>query len=96
MISVLLVDDDQELTGMLSQYLEREGFAATAVHTGEEGEAEALSGRYSIVVLDVMLPQRSGIEVLRRIRRRQPGAGGLAHRPWRQHRPHHRPGTRCR
>ena len=34
MISVLLVDDDQELTGMLSQYLEREGFEVTAVHTG--------------------------------------------------------------
>ncbi len=64
MICVLLVDDDQELTEMLSQYLAREGFEATAVHTGEEGEVEALSGRYSIVVLDVMLPQRSG----RRIR----------------------------
>ncbi len=68
MICVLLVDDDQELTEMLTQYLAREGFEATAVHTGEEGEVEALSGRYSIVVLDVMLPQRSGIEVLRRIR----------------------------
>lgn len=68
MISVLLVDDDQALTGMLSEYLEREGIETKAVHTGEEGEVEALSGRYSIVVLDVMLPRRSGIEVLRRIR----------------------------
>lgn len=68
MISVLLVDDDEELTEMLSEYLEREGFCATAVHTGEEGEIQALSGRYSIVVLDVMLPRLSGIEVLRRIR----------------------------
>ncbi|MFJ7883074.1 response regulator [Pseudomonas sp. NPDC096917] len=70
MIRVLLVDDDQELTALLSEYLEREGFAATAVHSGEEGEVEALSGRYSIVVLDVMLPRLSGIEVLRRIRAR--------------------------
>ncbi|WAH55558.1 response regulator transcription factor [Pseudomonas silvicola] len=68
MISVLLVDDDEELTEMLSEYLQREGFHATAVHTGEEGEVQALSGRYSIVVLDVMLPRLSGIEVLRRIR----------------------------
>lgn len=68
MIRVLLVDDDQELTEMLGQYLEHEGFEATCVHTGEEGEVEALSGRYSIVVLDVMLPRLSGIEVLRRIR----------------------------
>jgi len=68
MTHVLLVDDDQELTGMLSQFLKREGFEATAVHTGEEGEIQALSGRYSIVVLDVILPRLSGIEVLRRIR----------------------------
>ena len=70
MIRVLLVDDDQELTAMLSEYLEREGFETSAVHTGEEGEIEALSGLYSIVVLDVMLPRLSGIEVLRRIRAR--------------------------
>ena len=70
MIRVLLVDDDQELTGLLSEYLEREGFEATAVHTGEEGEVQALSGQFSIVVLDVMLPRLSGIEVLRRIRAR--------------------------
>lgn len=70
MIPVLLVDDDRELTGLLGQYLAREGFQATAVATGEEGEVEALSGHYSLVVLDVMLPGLSGIEVLRRIRAR--------------------------
>ena len=70
MIPVLLVDDDRELTEMLSQYLAREGFQATAVGTGEEGEAEALGGAYALVVLDVMLPGLSGIEVLRRIRAR--------------------------
>ncbi len=68
MIRVLLVDDDQELTEMLGQYLEHEGFEATCVHTGEEGEVEALSGRYSIVVLDVMLPGLDGVGVCRRLR----------------------------
>jgi len=70
MIPVLLVDDDRELTEMLALYLAREGFQATAVATGEEGEARALSGLYRLVVLDVMLPGISGIEVLRRIRAR--------------------------
>lgn len=70
MIPVLLVDDDRELTEMLGQYLAREGFRATTVGTGEEGEAEALGGAYALVVLDVMLPGISGIEVLRRIRAR--------------------------
>ncbi len=70
MIPVLLVDDDRELTEMLSLYLAREGFKATAVDTGEEGEAQALTGNYQVVVLDVMLPGLSGIEVLRRVRAR--------------------------
>jgi DNA-binding response OmpR family regulator len=65
---VLLVDDDADLTAMLSQYLVREGFDANAVNDGEAGVAEALRGGYAIVVLDIMMPRLSGIEALRRIR----------------------------
>src|SRR5881394_3204054 len=65
---VLLADDDVELSGMLTEYLEREGFAVTAVHDGEAAARLALSGNYSIVVLDVMMPKQDGIETLRRIR----------------------------
>jgi len=68
MIPVLLVDDDLELTAMLSQYLVREGFDVHAVHDGQAGVAEASSGRYAVVVLDVMMPRLSGMEALRRIR----------------------------
>ncbi len=68
MARVLLVDDDVELTGMLAEYLGREGFDVTAVHDGESGAARALAGGYDIVVLDVMLPRLSGVEALRRIR----------------------------
>jgi len=68
MTQVLLVDDDVELASMLREYLSREGFEATAVHDGEAGVSEALSGRYAIVVLDVMLPRLSGVEALRKIR----------------------------
>lgn len=70
MTHVLLVDDDQELTALLIEYLSREGFFATAVHDGEQGAIEALSGRYAIIVLDIMMPRLSGIEALRRIRSR--------------------------
>lgn len=70
MTRVLLVDDDRELTAMLGEYLAREGFDVEAAHDGAQGEAEALSGRYDIIVLDVMMPRLSGIEVLRRIRAR--------------------------
>jgi two-component system OmpR family response regulator/two-component system response regulator CpxR len=70
MTRVLLIDDDAELTGMLQEYLEQEGFETAAVHDGESGVAEALSGRHAIVVLDVMLPRLNGVDVLRRIRAR--------------------------
>ncbi len=65
---VLLVDDDAELVEMLKEYLEREGFEVKGVHDGDSGIAEALSGQYAIAVLDVMMPGKSGIEVLGRIR----------------------------
>lgn len=68
MTRVLLVDDDAELAAMLSEYLQQEGFEATAVHDGEAGVAEALSGRHDIAVLDVMMPRVNGVEALRRIR----------------------------
>ncbi|MFC4931375.1 response regulator [Massilia sp. GCM10023247] len=65
---VLLIDDDKELVGMLSEYLEQEGFAVACAHDGVAGAREALSGRYAIAVLDVMMPAQNGIDTLRRIR----------------------------
>ncbi len=65
---VLLIDDDVELVGMFSEYLQQEGFAVDCANDGEEGTAAALSGQFAIAVLDVMMPRLNGIEVLRRIR----------------------------
>jgi DNA-binding response OmpR family regulator len=65
---VLLADDDVELSGMLREYLEREGFGVSVVHDGEDAARLALSGSYHIVVLDVMMPKVDGIEALRLIR----------------------------
>jgi DNA-binding response OmpR family regulator len=67
---VLLIDDDVDLGAMLREYLQNEGYEVTVVHDGETGTTEALSGDHAIVVLDVMLPGVSGVEVLRRIRLR--------------------------
>jgi len=71
---VLIIDDDIELTELVAEYLRREGMEARAVHDGESGTKLALSGEFSVVVLDVMLPGIGGFEVLRRIRADQ-GAG---------------------
>jgi DNA-binding response OmpR family regulator len=66
--SVLLIDDDRELCAMLSDYLSRHGFQVAAEHHGETGLQRAQSGRFPIVLLDVMLPGMDGFEVLRRLR----------------------------
>lgn len=68
MTKILLIDDDVELADMLKEYLEQEGFYTFAVHDGETGKREALSGNYDLVLLDVMLPNMKGVEVLNRIR----------------------------
>lgn len=65
---VLLIDDDAELSAMVAEYLAVEGFETSVVHNGEDGVAAALSGDYGAVILDVMMPRLSGIEVLRRVR----------------------------
>ncbi len=68
-MKILLVDDDRELGKMLSEYLTGEGFATSLVLTGNEGVAGALSGEYTAMVLDIMLPDMSGTEVLRQVRK---------------------------
>jgi len=65
---VLIVDDDVELCELVAEYLTPEGFEVEAVHNGEEGMKRALSGEHVLVVLDVMLPGMSGLDVLRRLR----------------------------
>ncbi len=69
MVKVLLIDDDIELSTMLGEYLEQEGFAPTLIHDGENGIREALNGDYALAVVDVMMPGRNGIEVLGEIRK---------------------------
>lgn len=69
MVRVLVIDDDSELCELLAQYLQPEGFLVEAVQESLSGFERALSGDHSMVVLDVMLPQISGFEVLQRIRR---------------------------
>jgi DNA-binding response OmpR family regulator len=65
---VLLADDDVELSAMLAEYLERDGFTVTAVHDGEAAARAALTGAFQIAVLDVMMPRMDGMQALRRIR----------------------------
>ena len=66
--NILIIDDDTELTDLLTQYLESEGFNVICVHDGENGVKKALNQVFDAIVLDVMLPKLNGFEVLKAIR----------------------------
>ena len=66
--TILIIDDDTELTDLLAQYLEAEGFTVDSVHDGEVGVKKALNQTFDAIILDVMLPKLNGFEVLKAIR----------------------------
>lgn len=68
---ILVIDDDIELTELLTEYLEPEGFAVTVVHDGENAVKKALNQNFDAIILDVMLPKLNGFEVLKSIREHQ-------------------------
>lgn len=73
MSRILVVDDEPHITDVVSAYLEREGHEVDTATDGEAAYELALSTRPDVLVLDVMLPGRSGFDVLRDLR-----AAGLA------------------
>ena len=67
-MNVLIVEDQFSLADAMRDALEKEGFPARVVKDGESGEYEALTGIYDLVILDVMLPRKSGFEVLKKVK----------------------------
>ena len=65
---ILIIDDDEELCDLVSEYLTVEGFDVDAVHDGEAGISTALENDHDLIILDVMLPKKNGFDVLRDIR----------------------------
>ncbi len=65
---ILLADDDIELCEMLKEYLDVEGFQVGMAHDGQSALNQARTGDYELVVLDVMMPQLNGFDVLRQLR----------------------------
>jgi len=68
MDKILIIDDDEELCDLVSEYLTVEGFQTEAVNDGVAGLEKAKSGEYDMAILDVMLPKMNGFEVLRSLR----------------------------
>src|SRR5215472_19344601 len=67
---LLLIDDDAELSKLVARFLAGEGFETVWASCGEAGVEAAFAQSYSLILLDVMMPDTGGFEVLRRIRQR--------------------------
>jgi CheY-like chemotaxis protein len=65
--NILVVDDDENTRNMVLAVLRQAGFAADAAATGDEALSRLATTNYSAVVLDVMMPGMSGIEVIRHL-----------------------------
>ena len=67
---LLVVDDDAELCRLVTRYLAHEGFETNWAPNGASGVERALAEEYSLIMLDVMMPDLDGFDVLRQIRQR--------------------------
>jgi DNA-binding response OmpR family regulator len=65
---ILVIDDDVELCELVTEYLEPDGYAVEAASDPATGLERAMSGAHALVVLDVMMPQLNGLDLLRRLR----------------------------
>ena len=68
---ILVIEDDRKVANFIASGLGQEGYAVDVLHEGTEAGAQALACDYDAVVLDLMLPGRSGFQVLRDIRARK-------------------------
>ncbi len=69
---ILVVEDEESIRGGLCDVLVYHGWQPTAVETGEEGLEKGLAERFDLVILDLMLPGLSGLDVCRRLREKVP------------------------
>src|SRR5215467_8081817 len=69
---ILIVEDEMKLAAFIKRGVEQEcGFAVDAAHDGEAGLLHACTYEYELIILDLMLPRKDGLEVLRELRERE-------------------------
>jgi two-component system alkaline phosphatase synthesis response regulator PhoP len=71
-ISLLVVEDDENISAALAEYFSRVGYAVTSAADGVAGVEAAINGRPDVVVLDLMLPKMDGLSVCKELRQKNP------------------------
>jgi DNA-binding response OmpR family regulator len=67
---ILIIEDEKKVAAFIQKGLEQEGYAVDVAHDGEEGAYQAENFEYDAVIVDLMLPKLSGLEILKKIRAR--------------------------
>ena len=67
-MKILVIEDEYSLADAISETLKKENFDVTIIQNGEDGEDEALTGIYDLILLDIMLPKKNGFEILNSIK----------------------------
>lgn len=70
-MTILIVEDEKKLAAILKRALKGERYSVEVAHTGKEGLEKALKGNYSVILLDVMLPEMDGFAVCKALRNNQ-------------------------
>ncbi|MDT8342781.1 MAG: response regulator transcription factor, partial [Longimicrobiales bacterium] len=68
---ILVVEDDKKVASFVEQGLREEGYSVDVAHDGEDGSLKAAVYDYDLAILDVMLPGKSGFEIVRDLRKRE-------------------------
>lgn len=68
---ILIIEDDRDIAELERDYLQLNGYKAEIVQNGLEGMKKAITGSYDVVVVDLMLPQKDGYEIIKEIRKTQ-------------------------
>jgi len=69
---ILIIEDDQYLRDLYQELMETEGYEVEVAQDGEEGSKKALEGGFDLLVVDIMLPKKDGLDVLRDLKSQKP------------------------
>jgi DNA-binding NtrC family response regulator len=74
---ILVVDDEDDLRKLLTHFVSGAGYEVTAAEDGEQALEQLRKGAYDLALLDIMMPNMNGIELLKQIRQQSPGTKAI-------------------